>query len=234
MCHWGNSGQPAVTLTKWLKWCVHARYMKVLSVTVSTFKRRMEKKLGERREKWGVMHRLVVSFWDCFTVTLGGLMLLYLYMVGGLVVLPRRNFGRICAELWYSGPTWTKNSAYRTVPFPFQEMQIFIILGKKVVGLWNTSVLFPLCGYYTTKYGESPRSTSKYETVLCLRAKDKYRGMFEIQQSGDKTKSGEIGLDIRTHASPKVGHDQVSGGVSVLCWYAAPVAYVLWKPCTII
>ena len=39
--------------------------------------------------------------------------------------------------------------------------------------------------------------------------------------------------DIRTHASPKVGQDQVSGGVSVLCWHAAPVAYVLWKPCTI-
>ena len=51
--------------------------------------------------------------------------------------------------------------------------------------------------------------------------------------SGDKTSSGEIGLDIRTHASPKVGQDQVSGGVSVLCWHAAPVAYVLWKPCTI-
>ena len=29
------------------------------------------------------MHRLVVSFWDCFTVTLGGLMLLY-YMEGGV------------------------------------------------------------------------------------------------------------------------------------------------------
>ena len=28
------------------------------------------------------MHRLVVSFWGCFTVTLGGLMLLY-YMEGG-------------------------------------------------------------------------------------------------------------------------------------------------------
>ena len=55
--------------------------------------------------------------------------------------------------------------------------------------------------------------------------------MFEIQKSGDKTSSGEIGLDIRTHASPKVGQDQVSGGVSVLCWHAAPVAYVLWKPC---
>ena len=57
--------------------------------------------------------------------------------------------------------------------------------------------------------------------------KEKYRGMFEIQKSGDKTSSGEIGLDIRTHASPKVGQDQVSGGVSVLCWHAAPVAYVL-------
>ena len=41
----------------------------------------MEKKLGERREKLGVLHRLVVSFRDCFTVTLGGLMLLY-YMEG--------------------------------------------------------------------------------------------------------------------------------------------------------
>ena len=119
MCPRGNSGPQAVTLSKWLKWCVHARYMKFLSVTVSTSKRRMEKKLGERREKWGAMHRLVVSFWDCFTVTLGGLMLLY-YMEGGgggLVVLAWRNFGKICAELWNSWPTWTKNSAYRTVPF---------------------------------------------------------------------------------------------------------------------
>ena len=30
---------------------------------------------------------------------------------------PRRNCGRICAELWYSEPTWTENSAYWTVPF---------------------------------------------------------------------------------------------------------------------
>ena len=66
-----------------------------------------------------------------------------------------------------------------------------------------------------------------------IEAKEKYRGVFEIQKSGDKTSSGEIGLGIRTHASPKVGQDQVSGGVSVLCWHAAPVAYVLWKPCTI-
>ena len=63
-----------------------------------------------------------------------------------------------------------------------------------------------------------------------IRAKEKYRGVFEIQKSGDKTSSGEIGLDIRTHASPKVGQDQVSGGVSVPCWHATPVAYILLKP----
>ena len=59
--------------------------------------------------------------------------------------------------------------------------------------------------------------------IFDRKAKEKYRGVFEIQKSGDKTSSGEIGLDIRTHASPKVGQDQVSGGVSVLCWHAAPV-----------
>ena len=63
--------------------------------------------------------------------------------------------------------------------------------------------------------------------------KQKYRGMFETQKSRNKTSSGEIGLNIRTLASPKVGQDQVSGGVSVLCWHAAPVANVLWKPLTI-
>ena len=61
------------------------------------------------------------------------------------------------------------------------------------------------------------------------KAKEKYRGVFEIQRSGDKTSSGEIGLDIKTHASPKVVQDQLSGRVSVLCWHAAPVAYVLWN-----
>ena len=68
---------------------------------------------------------------------------------------------------------------------------------------------------------------AKFEMHQYIWAKEKYRGMFEIQKSGDKTSSGEIGLDIRTHASPKVGQDQVSGGVSVLCWHAAPIAYVL-------
>ena len=39
--------------------------------------------------------------------------------------------------------------------------------------------------------------------------KQKYRGMFETQKSGNKTSSGDIGLNIRTFASPKVGQDQI-------------------------
>ena len=35
--------------------------------------------------------------------------------------------------------------------------------------------------------------------------KQKYRGMFETQKSRNKTSSGDIGLNIRTLASPKVG-----------------------------
>ena len=54
-------------------------------------------------------------------------------------------------------------------------------------------------------------------SVMC---KTEYRGMFETQNSGHKTSSGDIGLNIRTLASPKVGQDQVSGGVSVPCRHA--------------
>ena len=46
------------------------------------------------------------------------------------------------------------------------------------------------------------------DSYCYMEAKEKYRGMFEMQKSGDKTSSGEIGLDIRTHESPKVGQDQ--------------------------
>ena len=60
--------------------------------------------------------------------------------------------------------------------------------------------------------------------------KQKYRGMFETHKSRNKTSSGDIGLNIRTLASPKVGQDQVSGGVSVPCRHATPVANALWKP----
>ena len=55
--------------------------------------------------------------------------------------------------------------------------------------------------------------------------------MLKPQKSGKQTSTcmGEIGLNIRTRASPKVRQDQVSGGVNVLCWHAAPVANVLWR-----
>ena len=94
------------------------------------------------------------------------------------------------------------------------EAKMFLILlynfgsGFRPCGFWNCMDVYP-------------------------KAKEKYRGVFEFQRSVDKTSSGEIGLDIRTHVIPKVGQDQVSGGVSVLCWHAASVAYVLWKHCTI-
>ena len=57
--------------------------------------------------------------------------------------------------------------------------------------------------------------------------------MFETQKSENKISSGDIGLNIRTRASPKVGQDQASGGVSVLCWHATPVSNGLWKPLAI-
>ena len=69
---------------------------------------------------------------------------------------------------------------------------------------------------YGTRVLQVPIDCAVQVYVGGSKAKEKYRGVFEIQRSGDKTSSGEIGLDIRTHASPKVGQDQVSGGVSVL------------------
>ena len=55
---------------------------------------------------------------------------------------------------------------------------------------------------------DGAREINDLVAISRFEAKEKYRGMFEIQKSGDKTSSGEIGLDIRTHASPKVGQDQ--------------------------
>ena len=103
--------------------------------------------------------------------------------------------------------------------------------------LRNTDNVNVLCSFHSFPLlAKMPVWTiyDMHQWWICFEgAKEKYRGMFEIQKSGDKTSSGEIGLDIRTHASPKVGQDQVSRGVSVLCWHAAPVAYFPWKPCTI-
>ena len=51
-------------------------------------------------------------------------------------------------------------------------------------------------------------SVADYRTLY--EAKEKFRGMFEFQRSGDKTSLGKIGIDIRKHAGPKVGQDKVS------------------------
>ena len=39
------------------------------------------------------------------------------------------------------------------------------------------------------------------QMTMRLRAKLKYRGMFDTQKSGNKISSGEIGLNIRTNAT---------------------------------
>ena len=54
--------------------------------------------------------------------------------------------------------------------------------------------------------------------------------MFEVQKSENKTCLEETSLNIRTHASPQVGQDQLSVGVGTLCWLTAPVSNVPWKP----
>ena len=46
--------------------------------------------------------------------------------------------------------------------------------------------------------------------------------MLETQKTGNKTNSEDISLNIRTDASHELGQDQLSEGVSVLCWHATP------------
>ena len=49
-------------------------------------------------------------------------------------------------------------------------------------------------------------------------------GCSKPKRSVDMTSSGKNGLNIRKKCKSQIGQDQVSGGVSVLCWLAAPVA----------
>ena len=53
--------------------------------------------------------------------------------------------------------------------------------------------------------------------------------MFETQKFGNKTSSGEIGLDIRTHASPKWDRTRCL----LACCTRSKCSIVLWKPHTI-
>ena len=109
---------------------------------------------------------------------------------------------------------------------PFGLSSVPYIFAKRLRTMarfwWQNSIKIVLCLDDRFGVSESERSCTSEQ-------KQKYRGMFETQKSRNKTSSGDIGLNIRTLASPKVGQDQVSGGVSVLCWHAAPVANVLWK-----
>ena len=48
--------------------------------------------------------------------------------------------------------------------------------------------------------------------------------MFKTQKSWNNTSLRDNGLNIWTYASSKVEQDQVSRGVSVLCWHVTLVA----------
>ena len=126
------------------------------------------------------------------------------------------------------------------------DKDILLLIGRNITGfIFSTSNAFNYfqaqqdftrCAFDTPRYKDE--ITVEYRVKIppetySRSKKQNYRGMFETQKSGNKTSSGEIGLNIRTLSSPKLGQDQVSGGVSVLCWHAAPVANVLWKPLAI-
>ena len=72
------------------------------------------------------MHRLVVSFWDCFTVTLGGLMLLYYMEEGG-------------GGVWWSSPR-------ENLVVYMQNCDILDQLGRKT--LPTGQFLFLTFGYW--------------------------------------------------------------------------------------
>ena len=66
--------------------------------------------------------------------------------------------------------------------------------------------------------------------LVWLSKKYKYRGMFETQNVCRRDKFRTEWSQHIKKCKSQMGQDQVSVGVSVLCWLAAPVVNVLWKP----
>ena len=61
-------------------------------------------------------------------------------------------------------------------------------------------------------------------SIEWLQAKLKYRRMFETRKVPRHDKFRKELSQHKNKNRSQIGHDQVSGGVSVLCWLAAPVA----------
>ena len=59
---------------------------------------------------------------------------------------------------------------------------------------------------------------------IWLKAKQNYRGMFETQKVRRHDKFRKEWSRHENKCKSQMGQDQKSGGVSVLCWLAAPVA----------
>ena len=140
-----------------------------------------------------------------------------------------------CEELYFvkkhsdSNSTFTEDDIINMLEF---QVDIFVVFGGNV---FRQIVVIPMgtnCDprqIYIVLYSYEAEFT---QSLLSVGKKGKTEVQRDVRnsKSGNKTSSREIGINIRTFASPEVGQDQVSGGVSVLCWHAAPVANVLWKP----
>ena len=94
-----------------------------------------------------------------------------------------------------------KNDMEKAEFLSYITVDFSIITNKQhVFKCWNKTELMQSHDYI---YEYPPQLT--FIDPMEPDAKQKYRGMFESQTSGNKTRSGEIGLNIRTLASPKVG-----------------------------
>ena len=93
--------------------------------------------------------------------------------------------------------------------FLLDNIDTFIKIDVKIV-----KCELPTFYWFPKLHKRSPYILSKIEVPRDVRN----------SKSENRTSSDENGLNIRTNASPKMGQDQVSGGVTVPCWLAAPVA----------
>ena len=80
------------------------------------------------------------------------------------------------------------------------------------------------------QYTHTTFQLTQFTLVLYIYSQQGKTEVPRVVRNSKVRKQGKFRRDWSRHASLKVGQDQVSGGVSALCWHAAPVANVLFKP----
>ena len=96
-----------------------------------------------------------------------------------------------------------KKSQYNTCPSVFLSQYSMApkLKGIGIMAMLSTQrdSIHKICNFKSIMEGILDNTC--FAPHILLKAKEKYRGMFETHKSGNKTSSWEIGLDIRTHAS---------------------------------